>query len=95
MDTEREMDIEIEGYKLVCTSTACPEQYQVFDKDGAQVAYLRARWGVFSCEHPGFGEALVYLSHIKGYGMFENSEREHQLKGAISSLNELLKEEEY
>jgi len=41
--------MEINGYKLVLTCGACPEQYDVF-KNGQQVGYLRLRHGFFSAE---------------------------------------------
>ena len=39
----------INGYRLILTCGACPEQYDVFDGD-RQVGYLRLRHGHFRAD---------------------------------------------
>ena len=41
------------------TSSACPEQYDVF-KGGKQVGYIRLRHGVLSCRYP---KSVLSLLH--------------------------------
>lgn len=48
------------GLTLEEVSSACPEQYDVFDSDGSTVGYLRLRYGMFSVEYPNvFGDLLL------------------------------------
>lgn len=79
-------DIELDGYKLVCTCGACPEQYHVFDADGKQVGYLRLRHGFFSAEAPDCGDETVYESQPQGDGMFEDDERIPELRKAVAAI---------
>lgn len=81
----------INGYKLVMTCGACPEQYDVFDGKGKQVAYFRLRHGVFRAECPDvFGER-VYRSNPKGDGIFMQDERMSELTAAIEKVDEWVK----
>lgn len=67
---------------LDCTCSACPEQYNVYDETGKQVAYYRLRHGYFQVTVPGvFGE-LVYSANPKGDGIFDPEERDYYLKEA-------------
>jgi hypothetical protein len=87
-------DIEIGGYKLVMTCYACPEQYDVFDSKGNQVAYLRLRHGVFRAECPDvFGEQ-VYRSNPVGDGIFKDDERMSELTAAIQKVDGWVKRKE-
>lgn len=79
---------EIEGLKLVCTSPACPEQYDVFDAEGKQVGYLRLRHGRFRADYPDCGGETVYASNTKGDGVFDREERLPELTKAIKALSE-------
>jgi len=79
---------EIEGLKLVCTSPACPEQYDVFDSQGVQIGYLRLRHGRFRADYPDCGGDTVYVSNTKGDGAFEESERLPELTNAVRKLKE-------
>jgi hypothetical protein len=79
---------EILGYRLVCTCSACPEQYDVFDKDGKQVGYLRLRHGHFRADFPECGGETVYESDTDGDGVFMEEERMPQLTKAIAALQE-------
>ena len=62
-------------YNWVKTCDACPEQYDVFDEDGKQIAYVRARWGRITAECPDALEARVFDAAFSndGYdGCFED-----------------------
>ncbi len=64
-------------YNWVKTCDASPEQYDVFDKDGKQVAYVRARWGVISVDCPDVMENRVFSESfsVNDYaGCFEDDE---------------------
>lgn len=79
-------DQEILGYRLVCTCGACPEQYDVFNKDGDKVGYLRLRHGHFRADFPDCGGETVYKSDTKGDGSFAEDERLSELTKAITAL---------
>lgn len=76
----------VDGWRLKCTSIACPEQYDVFDPDGQQVGYLRLRSGWFRADYPDHGGATVYSVQTKGDGLFDDNERERQIRAAIQAL---------
>lgn len=80
--------LEIDGFKLVCTSVACPEQYDVFDSTGTQVGYLRLRHGNFRADYPDCGGETIYRSKTKGDGVFSDDERESELNNAIKAIKE-------
>lgn len=79
-------DMELDGYKLVCTSFACPEQYDVLDADGKQVGYLRLRGGYFRADAPDCGGETVYAADTKGDGIFEDDERLPELRKAVAAI---------
>jgi len=79
---------EIEGLRLVCTSPACPEQYEVLDAEGKQVGYLRLRHGRFRADYPDCGGETVYVSNTKGDGVFSEEERVPELTNAVRKLLE-------
>lgn len=79
-------DTEIDGFKLVCTCPACPEQYDVFDATGTQVGYLRLRHGYFRADYPDHYGETVYESRPKGDGIFNDSERVPELTKAINAI---------
>lgn len=54
----------INDLNFVLTCSACPEQYDVFDKKGAQVGYVRFRWGHLTCECPDVGGVVVYETNF-------------------------------
>jgi len=76
----------IAGWRLKCTSVACPEQYDVFDPDGKQVGYLRLRHGCFRADYPEHGGETVYSALTTGDGLFDDVERETQIRAAIQAL---------
>ena len=61
--------------KFEKTSSACPEQYDVF-KGSKQVGYIRLRHGVLSCRYPNTHGETIYAHQFedewKGY--FDNEE---------------------
>lgn len=77
-----------EDLRLVKTCGACPEQYDVVDKEDKIVAYFRLRHGEFTVECPDCGGTLVYKVYTDGDGMFEEYERAKHIDNA---LNEVLK----
>lgn len=76
----------IDGYSLKMTSIACPEQYDVYDKNEELVGYLRLRHGVFTAECPDVGGEVVYETYTAGDGCFDDDEREPQLVLAIRAI---------
>lgn len=78
-------ELEIDGYKLVLTCMACPEQYDVF-KDDKQVGYLRLRHGYFRADVPDCGGETVYEAEPSGDGIFQDSERDYYLETAIAKI---------
>lgn len=69
--------MEFSGLTFHITCRACPEQYDVYDKNNQQVGYVRLRWGCVTCEVPDvFGEVIYSASVGNGWtGMFENDEQ--------------------
>ena len=82
--------MQIGNYNFVCTCSACPEQYDVFDKDGNQVAYVRLRWGSLTAEYPDVGGMCIYDAHIgDGWsGCFQSEkQRMTHLKNIANAIN--------
>ena len=68
----------IGNYEFDITCDACPEQYEVYDKDGNHVCYVRLRWGHLTAESPDVGGSLVYEAKIGLDGLsgcFESNEQ--------------------
>lgn len=85
--TPNDEDIIIGGYRLICTCSACPEQYDVFDdSSGAKVGYLRLRHGYFRADTPDCGGETVYDADTNGDGVFDPDERMPQLTAAIAAI---------
>lgn len=78
----------INGYKLYLTCCACPEQYDVLDKDDNMVAYFRLRHGVFTVSYPDVGGKRVYVAYPEGSGAFLEGERTPELTKAILAIEE-------
>lgn len=81
--------------KFEKTSSACPEQYDVF-KGGKQVGYIRLRQGVLSCRYPNNHGEIIYAHQFedewKGY--FENEEeRTFYLDECKNALLKKIKEQ--
>jgi hypothetical protein len=64
-------DMHINGYKLVCTCMACPEQYDVF-KNESKVGLLEVAPRQVQGRLPGRGGKTVYESKTEGDGIFED-----------------------
>ena len=67
----------IKGLYFDCTCGACPEQYDVYDSEGKQVAYVRLRWGILHCNYPDVDGERIYITDIgDGFtGCFESDEQ--------------------
>lgn len=67
----------IKNLEFYLTCSACPEQYDVEDKDGNMVGYVRLRWGELTCEYPDVGGEYIYHASIgDGWtGGFEDDEQ--------------------
>lgn len=89
------MNLLIHGYRLVLTCFACPEQYDVHDDEGAQVAYIRLRHGTCSVQCPDVGGEIVYTAKSKGDGVFYNDERMKHLYAAVLAVQEWQIRERY
>jgi hypothetical protein len=86
-------DLTINGYKLICTSCGCPEQYEVF-KDDKQVGYLRLRGGVFRIDYPDIDGFKLYEKIFDGElykGNFEDEERAYYLSLAIYFIESMIR----
>jgi hypothetical protein len=83
-----QLGVMIHGYRLQQTCRACPEQYDVFDDLGQQVAYFRLRHGGFRVDVPDCGGETIYTANPKGDGIFEDDERVHYLTEAILAVQE-------
>lgn len=68
------------------TCFACPEQYDVFDERGNQVAYFRLRHGQFRVNVPDCGGDTIFVANPKGDGMFRMDEREEYLEKAKQAV---------
>ena len=80
------MTIEILNYNFIQTTDSCPEQYEVFDKDGDHVCYVRLRWGCLT----DLGGILIYEANIGDglTGCFEsNEQRIAELKNIANRLD--------
>ena len=83
-----QLGIMIHGYRLHRTCSACPEQYDVFDDLGQQVAYFRLRHGGFRVSVPDVGGEVVYSANPEGDGIFMDSERVRYLTEAVLAVQE-------
>jgi hypothetical protein len=79
-------DLEINGYKLVLTCPACPEQYDVLTADGSKIGYLRLRHGWFRADVPCAGGETIYESYPNGDGIFDDDERMPELTKAVEAI---------
>jgi hypothetical protein len=86
-NTDWPADMELNGYKLVCTCPACPEQYDVHSAaTGVKVGYLRLRHGWFRADAPACGGETVYESRPKGRGIFDDGERVPEITKALEAI---------
>lgn len=82
------LGIMIHGYRLHQTCGACPEQYDVFDDLGQQVAYFRLRHGGFRVDVPNCGGETIYTANPAGDGVFMDHERVRYLTEAVLAVQE-------
>jgi hypothetical protein len=87
MTPDDEFDFELDGCRLVRTSFACPEQYDVY-QGKEKIGYLRLRHGHFTAETPDCLDDLVYESSPEGDGIFEDTERMPELRKAIKAIQD-------
>lgn len=85
-DIDPRLITKINGYTLVLTCAACPEQYDVY-KNNRQVGYLRLRHGRFRADYPSCMEETVYEAYPNGDGAFEDDERHFYLTEAIKAID--------
>lgn len=71
--------------ELKLTCAAMPEQYEAF-LDGRQVGYLRLRHGTFRAHYPDHIGSPVYITKTLGDGIFDDSEREDQIRTALIAV---------
>ena len=86
----------IKGLDFICTCSACPEQYDVFDSGENIVGYVRLRYGGLSCEYPDVGgEEIYYASVGNGWcGSFENeNQRMRHLNKIADKIFEKIEED--
>jgi len=83
-----ELGVMIHGYRLRQTCSACPEQYDVFDDLGQQVAYFRLRHGGFRVNVPDHGGEEIYHANPEGDGIFMDAERVRYLTEAVLAVQE-------
>jgi hypothetical protein len=94
---ERAIIINGATYTLILTCSACPEQYDVL-LDGKLVGYLRLRHGYFAAyalpnnisnrEFKNMKD--VYESYTIGDGMFDDAERDPELKKSIVAIDKFV-----
>lgn len=67
----------IKGLEFENCGTCCPEQYDVWDKNGNLIGYVRLRWGELTCEYPDVGGEEIYCASIGDglTGCFESNEQ--------------------
>lgn len=78
------------------TSSGCPEQYDVYDENGEQVAYVRLRFGRLRVDCPDCGCKTVYTYEFDdGFkGCFDDdSERCAYMNKIVESIAEYYGEE--
>ena len=75
----------IDGLLLKCTCSACPEQYEVFDRE-RQVAYMRLRHGEFSVSFLDCDGPVIFYGSPIGDGQFDDDERQQYLEEAVCQI---------
>lgn len=82
--------LEFDGLRFKLTCCSCPEQYDVFDQAGNQVAYVRLRFGRLRVDVPDCGGNTVYRAEwpddrLKG-GFDDDAERDYFLADIADTL---------
>lgn len=78
------------GYQLKKTCWACPEQYDLFDKNQNMIAYFRLRHGCFTVECLDCDGEVVYYAEPKGDGLFEDDERDFYMTEGIKAVKNFI-----
>jgi hypothetical protein len=81
--------VKIKGLNFVQTCFAFPEQYDVFNNEGAIVGYIRLRWGGLTCEYPDCGGELIYSTSV-GDGLSGCFESEEQRVTHLTNIAEAI-----
>jgi len=87
LDAEDDMPadlVTIDGYRLELTSSAAPEQYDVFD-GATQIGWLKLRNGTFRAT-ASESDVVVMKSRPKGNARFHRDERQDHLRLAVQRL---------
>ena len=87
--------MQIDNYEFVQTCGCSPEQYDVFDKDGKQVCYVRLRWGSLYAQYPDVGGTDIYEASIgDGWiGCFESDDQRMSYLKKIASRIDMARSE--
>ena len=72
-EISEEGNVCIGDLSFVMTCSQFPEQYDVFDKSGKQVAYVRMREDL-RCDYPEHGGKTIYEVNPDSYGFFDSDE---------------------
>ena len=86
----------IKGLNFINTCKRWPEQYDVKDENGNQVAYVRLRFGILYCKVPGIGGKEIYTKYFDNdmIGFFvKDEEREFFLNEIADKILEGIEEE--
>jgi hypothetical protein len=87
------MQMQINGCKLINTSLAYPEQYDVF-LNNQKIGYLRLRGNQFIAIYPNIDGKTVYSVKVCGEGCLQPHESTKQLTLAINALLNAHKEQD-
>ena len=87
LDREYE-DVSILGLRFNLTSIACPEQYDVFDRDDRQVGYVRLRHGRLTVDCTGCqDENVMTVQYGTGdEGLFDTDEDRRVMLAAAACM---------
>lgn len=80
----------VEDLEFVCTCWACPEQYDVYNLNDKQVAYVRLRWGTLRVDVPDYmGKEIYCVEYGDGFtGCFDHKDRQDRLKIIANKIKE-------
>lgn len=91
MNTHDGFDFERDGFGIVQTCGACPEQYDVF-RGGHYVGYLRLRHGRFRADFVPTDYETVYEAFPNGDGIFDHDERDQYIDAALKAIKKRYKQ---
>lgn len=75
----------------ICTSIACPEQYDIYRETGPAIAYFRLRYGnlyvhPYNQDHNIDWDIIIYEKHYDDErGCFESEEEREQMLNRIDT----------